>query len=144
MSDKRFVDTNILVYAHDRTAGFKHELALSLVADLWDKGDGVISTQVLQELCVNLRRKSAHPPSAKEIQQLVQDYLSWEVVINAPDAIPRALELESRYRISFWDALIVQAAEQAGATVLYSEDLSAGQKYAGVQVVNPFLEHAGP
>ncbi len=140
MSDKYFVDTNVLVYAHDRSTGRKHERARALVEQLWHAGNGVLSTQVLQELCVSLRRKAAHPLPIEEIHRLVQDYLSWEVVVNGPEAALEALELEGRYKISFWDALILQAAEIAGAIVLYSEDFSAGQKLGSVRVVNPLSE----
>ncbi|MBZ5705217.1 MAG: PIN domain-containing protein [Acidobacteriia bacterium] len=137
MSDKYFLDTNILVYAHDRAAGVKHDRARALVEQLWRSGNGVLSTQVLQELCVSLRRKAGHPLSLEEIRCLIQDYLSWEVVVNGAEAVLQALELEARYKISFWDALILRAAETAGATVLYSEDLAAGQNYGPIRVVNP-------
>lgn len=138
MTEKFFVDTNVLVYAHDRSAGAKHQKAKELVARLWHSGGGVISTQVLQELCVNLRRKASPPLGVEETRRLLQDYQTWEVVVNAPDAVGQALDLESRYQISFWDALILHAAEIAGATTLYSEDLGDRQKFGSVQVVNPF------
>ena len=138
MSDKYFVDTNVLVYAHDRLTGAKHHQARELVDELWRSGLGVLSTQVLQELCFSLRRKALHPLSIDETRTLIEDYSSWEVVVNKPDSILRALEIESRYKIGFWDALIVQSAEAAGASVLYTEDLSAGQTYGQVRVVNPF------
>jgi predicted nucleic acid-binding protein len=137
MADKFFVDTNILLYAHDRSAGLKHERARQLVERLWTSGQGVLSTQVLQELCINLRRKIARPLAVEEVRLLIQDYLSWEIVVNAPASVLHALEIEMRYQISFWDALILQAAESSGAALLYSEDLAAGQKYGPVQVVNP-------
>jgi predicted nucleic acid-binding protein len=139
MSEKYFVDTNILIYAHDRSTGAKHERARQLVERLWTTGQGVLSTQVLQELCVNLRRKVAKPVPVEEIRRLIQDYLSWEIVINTPEAVLQALEIEMRYKTSFWDALILQTAEQSGAAVLYSEDLAAKQSYGSVQVVNPLL-----
>jgi predicted nucleic acid-binding protein len=139
MPDKYFVDTNILIYAHDRSAGLKHERARQLVERLWTSGQGVLSTQVLQELCINLRRKIARPLAVEEIRQLIQDYLSWEIVVNAPASVLQALEIEARYKMSFWDSLILQAAESSGAAILYSEDFATGQKYGAVQVVNPFL-----
>ena len=74
----------------------------------------MLSTQVLQELCINLRRKTARPLPVEEIRQIIQDYLSWEIVVNTPASILHALEIEVRYRISFWDALILHAAESAG------------------------------
>jgi predicted nucleic acid-binding protein len=139
MADKYFVDTNILIYAHDRTAGLKHERARKLVEALWTNGQGVLSTQVLQELCVNLRRKVRRPLPVDEIRVLIHDYTSWNVVVNSAEAVVRALEIEARYKTSFWDALIVQAAEQSGAAILYSEDLAAKQRYGPVQVVNPLI-----
>lgn len=139
MSDKYFVDTNILMYAHDTTAGVKHQRAKALVEELWRKRSGVVSTQVLQELCVNLRRKAAKPVSVMTAREIITDYLAWEVVTNTGESVLEALELEERYRISFWDALVVQAAEASGSEVLYSEDLSDGQVYRGVRVVNPFM-----
>jgi predicted nucleic acid-binding protein len=143
MPDKFFVDTNILVYAHDRSAGLKHERARQLVEHLWNSGQGVLSTQVLQELCINLRRKIARPLPMEEVRQIIQDYLSWEIVVNTPASVLQALEIEVRYQTSFWDALILQAAESSGAAVLYSEDLAAGQKYGAVEVVNPLTSMPG-
>ena len=137
MSDKYFVDTNILMYAHDAAAGAKHERARALVEDLWRTRTGVVSTQVLQELCVNLRRKAGRPVDLKTVREIVTDYLAWDLYVSTGISILEALELEGRYRISFWDALVVQAAEASGAAVLYSEDLSDGQTYGAVRVVNP-------
>jgi predicted nucleic acid-binding protein len=138
MRDKCFVDTNVLVYAHDAGAGEKQEKAVALLERLWDQRRGVVSTQVIQEFYVNVRRKARNPVSPQEARQLVEDYLTWEVVANDGASILEALTLEERYRISFWDALIVQAAQRAGAATLYSEDLGAGQRYGTVEVVNPF------
>ena len=140
MSAKQFVDTNILMYAHDATAGAKHERAKSLVEELWRNESGVLSTQVLQELCVNLRRRAGRKLDWKSTQEIVKDYLSWEVVVNSGDSILEALEIENRYGISFWDSLVIQAAESSGVAVLYSEDLSHGQMYGSVRVVNPFID----
>lgn len=134
---KYFVDTNILIYAHDRDAGRKHERARQLMEGLWTTGQGVLSTQVLQEVCVNLRRRIAHPLPSDEIRKLIEDYLSWEIVVNTSQSILAALDIETRYKVSYWDALILQAAESCGAAVLYSEDLAIGQRYGAVEVVNP-------
>jgi len=144
MSDKFFVDTNILMYAHDSSSGAKHERAKVLLADLWRDRTGVLSTQVLQELSVNLRRKARRPADSKSTRQIIADYLTWQVIVNGGDSILEALDFEERYEISFWDALILQAAEASGAPVLYSEDLSDGQQYGSVQVVNPFIDRGTP
>ena len=137
MSDKYFVDTNILMYAHDTAAGAKHERAKALVEELWRDRTGIVSTQVLQELAVNLRRKAGRPLGAKATREIIADYLTWQVIVNAGDSILDALELETRYQLSFWDALVIQAAQASGAEVLYSEDLSSGQRFGSVRVVNP-------
>jgi predicted nucleic acid-binding protein len=137
MSDKAFVDTNILVYAHDLVSGSKNERARELIEKLWRIGGGVLSTQVLQELCINLRRKAVRPLTIEETRSLIEDYAGWEIVVNTQNSVIEALTIEARYQISFWDALILQAAERSGAAILYSEDLSDGQTYGSVRVVNP-------
>jgi len=139
MSDKYFVDTNILVYAHDRTAGVKHSRARALLEQLWGSGEGVLSTQVLQGTVRHLRRKTANPLPVEEVRRLIQDYSTWEVISNGPESILKALDLEIRYKTSFWDALILQAVDEAGASILYSEDLSTGQSYGAIRVVNPLI-----
>jgi predicted nucleic acid-binding protein len=140
MSDKCFVDTDILVYAHDKSTGIKYERARALIEHLWNSGNGVLSTQVLQELCINIRRKAANPLSVAELRRLIREYSTWEVVTNTSESVIGALEIETRYQTSFWDALILQAAEDAGATILYSEDLATGQRYGTIEVVNPLID----
>jgi predicted nucleic acid-binding protein len=138
MSGRTFVDTNILVYAHDTSAGAKHDVARSLVERLWHERTGAVSTQVLQELYVSLRRKAGRPLSRKEAHAVVTDYLRWEVVVNNGQSILDAIAIEGRYGISFWDALVVQASRACGAETLYTEDLNDGQVYESVRVVSPF------
>jgi predicted nucleic acid-binding protein len=139
MSGKSFVDTNILVYAEDLSAGRKCVRAQELIAEIWNAGAGVVSTQVLQELYIALRRRLKQPLSASEAENVLRDYFAWEVVINDRASMLRAIELEDKYQISFWDALMLQAAERSQARTVYSEDLSHGQNYAGIRVVNPFV-----
>jgi len=137
MSDKAFLDTNILVYAHEPGTGIKHERARAIIEKLWETGGGILSTQVLQELCVSLHRKMARPWTVDETRSLILNYMEWQIVVNTPDSVVEALAIEARYQISFWDALIIHAAESSGAEILYSEDLSDGQIYGSVRVVNP-------
>ena len=141
MSDRFFVDTNILMYAHDTAAGAKHDRARALVEELWRDRSGVVSTQVLQELSVNLRRKAGRPLDTKATRDIVADYLTWQVIVNGGDSILGALDLEERYQVSFWDALILHAAHASGAEVVYSEDLADDQTYGSVRVVNPLRSH---
>lgn len=138
MSVDFFVDTNVLVYAHDRGAGPKHSDARELVEGLWRDRAGALSTQVIQEFYVNVRRKARNPVSGPEARRLVEDYLRWAIVVNDGNSVLEAIDLETRFRLSFWDALIVQAARASGASILYSEDLSDRQDYGGVRVINPF------
>jgi predicted nucleic acid-binding protein len=135
MSGKCFVDTNILFYAHDRQAGPKHHRAKQLLIELIDTDAGVLSIQVLQEFCVNLRRKGRL--AAGETRRVIEDFLDWEIIVNTTESVLGALEIESQHGVSFWDALIIYAAQAAGADILYSEDLSDGQMFGSVRVVNP-------
>jgi predicted nucleic acid-binding protein len=133
-----FVDTNILVYAEDRDAGRKHEVARDLIVDLWNSRDGVLSIQVLQELYVTLTRKVRRPLSAARAAELVREYLAWRVADNDGALLIGAMALQQKGSLSFWDALIVEAANAAGCQRLYSEDLNPGQRFGAVEIVNPF------
>jgi predicted nucleic acid-binding protein len=75
----------------------------------------------------------------EEVRQILEDYLNWEIVVNTPASVLQALEIEVRYKTSFCDAPVLQAAESSGAAILYSEDLATGQKYGPIQVVNPLI-----
>lgn len=130
-----FVDTNILVYAHDRAAGPKHETAKDLIAQGWRRSPlPWVSIQVLQELLVNLRRKGVEPKAAR---QTVEDYTHWRVVENTLSLFADGLDEMDRWKLSLWDAMILAAARSAGAKIVWSEDLSEEQDYDGIQVVNP-------
>jgi predicted nucleic acid-binding protein len=132
-----FVDTNILVYAHDRDAGEKHARARDLIEGFWrDRQVPCLSVQVLQELHVNLLRKGVQEDVSAEI---VTRYLSWRVLDNTRHLFQQALSIQPRWHLSFWDSLIVAAAQRAGVATLWSEDLNAGQDYGGVKVVNPLV-----
>ena len=134
-----FVDTNILVFAYDRGAGDKHEQAQSAIEQLWEEGSGVLSTQVLQEFYVNVRRKARQPISISSARSLIADYMAWDPIVNDGTSILEAMDAERRYKISFWDALIVVAAQKSGADVLLSEDFNHGQKFGSVRVLDPFV-----
>ena len=139
MNDIRsFVDTNVLVYAHRISAGPKHERAKQLVSELWQSESGVISTQVLQEFCFTVRRLAKKYP-IDELHETIRQFTEWTVVTNTSQSVLNALSLELRYNISFWDALIVNAAQVSESKILYTEDLNHGQSFGAVRVVNPFL-----
>ena len=137
MSAKTFVDTNVLIYAHDIDAGPKHETAKAVLRDLWGRRAGVISTQVLQEFYVNVTRKIAAPLPKPSARAVVESYTVW-CMDTTPAEISAAFRIEDEAAIGFWDALIVAAARKAGAARILSEDLNPGQIIAGVRIENPF------
>lgn len=139
MKDRIFVDTNILIYAHDLDAGSKHRKAASVIESLWDDKTGVLSTQVLQEFYVNVTKKIAKPLSRAQARGIVENYFSWCIEVNEPETILRASEIEERYSLSFWDAMIVAAASRANVETILTEDLNNGQIIEGIQIENPFL-----
>ena len=138
--NRNFVDTNILVYAHDLDADFKNEIAGNILKKLWQEGTGVISTQVLQEFYVTVTRKIPDPLSAAKARGILENYMAWHVELNGPELILLASEIEQRHLLSFWDSLIVAAACNAKADKILTEDLNHGQIIEGVLIENPFLE----
>ena len=137
MTDKSFVDSNVLIYAYDADAGVKRTAAAAVLRELWDRRSGVLSTQVLHEFYVNVTRKIAAPLSKSSARAVVDAYAPW-CVNTTPAETSAAFRIEDEARISFWDALIVAAARKAGAVRILSEDLNAGQTIAGIRIENPF------
>ena len=140
MSAVAFVDSNILIYAHDRDAGVKRDRAVAKLRELWDSGTGRLSVQVLQEFYVNVTQKLATPIARSTAREVIQAYAVWVRQAATAETVTRAAEISDLARISFWDALIVASAEEAHADELLSEDLNDGQAIAGIKVVNPLKE----
>ena len=136
-----FVDTNILLYAHDRSADDKQAKAANLLTQLWEDRSGVLSPQVLQEFLVNALRKLKNPLSLAKTRDIVRTYGLWVTRDTKVDDILRATEIMELAGFSFWDGLIIASAEATGCAVLYSEDMQHGQQVAGLTIINPF---AGP
>ncbi len=140
MKDKIFLDTNIIVYAHDRSSGDKHADAREIMDYLWENRKGVISVQVLQEFFVCVTKKISKPLPIKNARDIL-DYLStWDVVANDKHIILKAIDIQERYQFSFWDSLIIQAAIQGQARIVLSEDLPGGQVVKDLKILNPFTE----
>jgi predicted nucleic acid-binding protein len=140
MNSLAFFDSNILVYADDESAGEKQVRAFQLFAYHRRQQSAVISLQVMQEYFSVTTRKLRIDA---EVAQRKVELLSRAIVVRFVEAdVVTAIELHRLNRISFWDALIVQAARLSGATILYSEDLQHGATFGRVRVVNPFLEIA--
>lgn len=140
MSDRTFIDSNVLIYAHDFKAGKKHQVAKSLLNDLWNQGTGVLSMQVLQEFYVNVTRKIPTPLPKESARSVVDAYTRW-CIEATPAEIATAFRIEDEARISFRDALIVSSALKSGAVRILSEDLNAGQGILGIPIENPFETH---
>ena len=139
MTGKVFVDSNVLVYAHDADSGSKHERAKQCIVQLWETGTGYLSTQVLQEFYVNVTRKIKKPLAPSEARAIVRDFSLWVRSFLTPATVVRASEISETWQISFWDGMIVAAAEQDGVAELLSENISHGQTIAGVRISNPFV-----
>lgn len=135
-----FVDTNILLYAHDHDAGDKQSVAAVLLASLWEARCGVLSPQVLQEFLVNSVRKLQRPIPLAHARDIVRAYGTWVAHDMNVAGVLRAADLMELTGYSFWDSLILASAEAAGAELLYSEDMQHGQKVAGLEIRNPFVE----
>jgi len=137
MIGRTFVDTNVLIYAHDVDAGQKHEIARNVLRELWSEREGVLSMQVLQEFYVNVTRKIATSLPRVTARTIVESYRSW-CMQTTTEEIATAFRIEDEAHLGFWDALVVAAASKSGAVRLISEDLNPGQTILGVRVENPF------
>ena len=138
MRDKVFLDTNILIYAHDIDAGEKHEISLEIVKNLWETKTGVLSNQVLQEFYINVTKKIPRRLTPLETRDIIRSYVCWNIKEITPMSIIRASEIEEKNSISFWDALVVVAAYEAGVIKILTEDMNSGQLIEGVLIENPF------
>ena len=133
-----FVDTNVLVCAHDSSEKEKQPVAKKLLGRLWERHLGALSTQVLQEFYVVATRKFSPPLARSTARQIIGLYAAWPLVKIDLALILTASESEERDQLSFWDALIVEAARRAGATRIVSEDFQHERTLNGVRIINPF------
>ncbi|MBI4687197.1 MAG: PIN domain-containing protein [Nitrospirae bacterium] len=136
--DRVFVDTNVLVYAYDIDAGHKHKVATNIMKDLWISGRGILSTQTLQEFFVTVTGKISSPIDASVAEEILKRLAKWDVVTNSMATVFSAIALQKRYRLSFWDSLIIASAIEGRARTLFSEDFSDKQKIEGIVINNPF------
>ena len=131
------VDTNVLLYALDEADPAKQAAARAWRTALWKSRKGRTGFQVLQEFYVNVQRK--WPSAVEQARAEVRDLLAWHPVAVDAALLERGWKIQDRYRISFWDAMIVAAARASSCRYLLTEDLQAGQSLDGVTIVNPFL-----
>ena len=137
---RQFVDTNILVYAYDESAGTKHDRARALLVELLESREGCLSMQVLQEFFVSLTRKIQDPLEPAEAARRVRYLSEWILHVPARSDLFSAIDLHRELRVSFWDAMLLQSARRLGCRLMWSEDFSNGRTYSGVTVRNPFLD----
>lgn len=139
MSGSRaFVDANVLVYAHDASAGDKHVRAVELLDRLWQEDAGQLSVQVLQEFFVTVTCKVARPLDVETAEALVRELVAWPVFSPSGHDVLAAIAVARSARVSFWDAMVLHAAAESGCDVCWSEDLAHGQRWRGVEIRNPF------
>ncbi len=122
-----FVDTNVLVYAYDTTAGEKRERARSRLDRLWSGAQGCLSVPVLQEFYVTVTRKVESPLERETAADLIRDLAYWRVHAPIAEDVLGAIGLQARHALSFWDAMILWSAQQLGCDVLWSEELTGQQ-----------------
>jgi predicted nucleic acid-binding protein len=140
MSADVFVDTNVLVYTRDASEPAKQKLAAGWMEHLWRTGRGRLSFQVLEEFYVTVTQKLKPGLDPTRARSDVRSLLAWQPIILDGHLLDGAWTLQDRYRTSWWDALIVSAAQRGGCRYLLTEDLQRGQSYWNLQVLNPFVD----
>jgi predicted nucleic acid-binding protein len=143
MTGLHFVDSNVLVYRHDRDEPDRQQRAQSVMKALWQLRAGRVSTQVLHEFYVVVTRKLATPVDRDLARAEVRQLETWRPVVPTLEVRQRAWSLEDRFALSWWDALIVAAAQHAGCSAVLTEDLQDGQQFDGVHIVDPFTREPG-
>jgi predicted nucleic acid-binding protein len=131
-----FVDTNVLVYAHEGGAGIKHQKAVDLLTRVFTAEKGVLSVQVLTEFYSIATKKLAM--ESEEAERAIRNLRDWTIHRPGHDDIVKAVLLHRRYQMGWWNALILNSAIETGCSILWTEDLSDGQRYSSVTVRNPF------
>lgn len=138
MKERVFLDTNVLVYLFDADNPAKQRSVQDLLSSRELREQLILSTQVLQEFYVSVTRKLVAPLDPEAAFQAVQDLTAFPIVQIDPPLILLAIQRSRKAKVSFWDALILEAALVAGATLLYSEDFQDGAVFGGLRIANPF------
>ncbi len=141
-TDKSFIDSNVLIYSYDSADPRKQSVAAALVADILMQGNGAVSVQVLGEFFNSVTRRIANPLSVEEAGRAVDaigSSATLDVLNIDMEMVHRAIATHRQYGTTYWDSLIIAAAERAGCSAILSEDFNTGQSYHGIVAVNPFL-----
>lgn len=134
-----FIDANVLIYAHDESAGRKRDQARELLRRLVLSRQAASSVQVAGEFFVIATRKLKSPLSPKQAAEILEDLSGWMIHSPSLKDTQAAVEIASRFQIHYWDALVIRSAQALGASILWSEDLHSGGRFGAVSVKNPFL-----
>lgn len=137
-----FFDTNVLIYSVDTNDAGKYDLAADLVEEHLVRENGAISVQVLREF-YSASRKMVNPLSDEQAREMVYYFSTFRILSEDVPMVLRAVRRHQEMSLSFWDALIVEAALRSGADRLFTEDMQHGQVIEGMRIENPFLEDAG-
>ena len=139
MSDKVFLDTNILVYAFDDADQGKYKVASHLVLEGYQEQNAAISTQVLKEFFVTVTQKVSNKMSVKDAEQAVRDFALWSVAETTVSLVLDGVAIHKRHSVSFWDAMIIAAAKASVCSTLLTEDMSHNSRIENILILNPFL-----
>jgi predicted nucleic acid-binding protein len=131
-----FVDTNVLLYAYEGGAVRKQRISVELIDRLWEEREGILSIQVLSEFYSNATRKLRMPAGSAE--EVVRDFSAWRLHRPDHDSILNAIRLEQRYKIAWYDAMILNSAIETGCSVLWTEDFQDGQRFGDLVIRNPY------
>ncbi|GAB4491412.1 MAG: PIN domain-containing protein [Thermodesulfovibrionales bacterium] len=138
-----FIDTNLIVYTYDSSAGAKHLRAVEIMKDVWSSGQGIVSMQVLQEFFVTVTRKISKPLDIATANEILHDLMKLKTVTVDKEIILKAIDIQKEHKYSFWDSAIIAAAVEGGATTLLSEDLSDRHAIRDLVIRNPFAAASG-
>jgi predicted nucleic acid-binding protein len=133
----QFVDTNVLVYAYDNQDAHKQQQAKTLLNQLWREHSGCVSIQILQEFYVTTTQKLAQPLSTIEVSQIISDLGLWRIHQPQVEDILSAIQIQQLHQLSFWDSMIIRSAAQLGCSIIWTEDLNAGQLIEGCKIQTP-------
>jgi predicted nucleic acid-binding protein len=135
-----FIDTNILVYAYDKSNIVKHNISRGIMNALWETENGYLSTQVLQEFYITVTQKVKNIIPIDDAVEIIRDLSNWGIHMPEPDDIIKAAKIQQRYKMSYWDSLIIQSSSSLNCDILFSEDMNSGQYYNNVLLINPFIK----
>lgn len=139
VTERHFIDSNVLIYAYNEAEPQKQSVATELIASFLENRNAVVSVQVLGEFFRVVTRRIPNPLSVEQATLVIDALESLQVLDIDMAMVRRAIATHSRYGVNYWDSLIIAAAERSDCTHILSEDFNTGQSYHGILAVNPFV-----